>query len=197
MKRIAVRISVSCLVLMAIFLAVQISLNQPIHCGRCGIQKWEFYILWFDLADPCLDEYGTVGRWKCAHRSECDHIWLDGPLGREDSEYWPALHLHVAKGGDLAKIEYSLRDLNASSVSATDALGRTLLHWLVMHPDVEGRDRLVGLLVEHGLSMESLDIDGLSPIDWRRNCDDGWQHSQASLPRTTRTAAYASDLPPP
>jgi hypothetical protein len=45
-------------------------------------------------------------------------------------------------------------------------LGRTILHWLVIHPDVEHRQALVDQVVARGLSLDDKDVDGLSPRDW-------------------------------
>jgi len=40
------------------------------------------------------------------------------------------------------------------------------MHWLVIHPDREGRQRVIDDLVKRGLSLDEKDRDGLSPRDW-------------------------------
>ncbi len=50
-----------------------------------------------------------------------------------------------------------------------DALGRTILHWLVVYRDEQHRQALIDLALRRGLSMDDKDADGLSPRDWQTN----------------------------
>lgn len=142
------------------------------HCGRCADQKTEFKVLWVTVAtpEPHYDEYGIVERWEAAHpnRRPCPNIWLAGPFDPEkpDQRYWPRLHFRVAVARRVEGVEALVRATPAAALRKTDALGRTVLHWLATHRATPAREALVRFLVEQGLSPDQKDADGLSPRDW-------------------------------
>ena len=158
---------------LGLILVIQFMGNGAYNCGRCGLQKWGTKFLWVDLSVPPEDEYGIAKCWEYVHKNPCDHIWLNGPLGKTESKYWPPLHLAFASSyfasatdRELDKLNKLIVNLSNDELLKKDVLGRTILHWLVVHPDVEVRNSLKQVLIERGLSMDTKDQDGLSPRDW-------------------------------
>ncbi len=139
------------------------------HCGRCGSQKWESYLLGIDL-ETDYDEYGIAERWAKAHKQPCDHLWIRGPMGEfADEKYWPPLHFAIAVGRDISLLRASIRAASNAELSRRDALGRSVLHWLVVHPDAAERESMIQEVVTRGLSMDDKDSDSLTPRDWASN----------------------------
>jgi hypothetical protein len=156
-------------ILLTIVLGVQFYQNGAYHDGRCGSHRWLFRVLWFNLDQPDYDEYGIEEQWVRAHRIPCEHIWIRGLLESDDGAYWPPLHLAIAEGIPLNRIWNMVDNMSDTDLKKKDALGRTILHWLVGHPDIEHRQELVELLMKRGVSLDEKDSDGLSPRDWAVN----------------------------
>ena len=143
------------------------------HCGRCADQKSEIKVLWITVAtpEPHYDEYGIVERWEAAHGKPCPNIWLAGPFDdrRPDPRYWPRLHFRVAAARRTNDVAALVRAAPAAELRRTDALGRTVLHWLATHRTTPERDALVTFLIEQGLNPDQKDSDGLSARAWAAN----------------------------
>jgi len=154
------------LVLIILGLGVQLSLNVAYHCGRCGLQKWYTKILWMDFSQDPEDEYGTALRWECAHENPCEHIWLEGPLGKYENEYWPLFHLSIAKGESLPELLKIADEMKVADLKRVDKLGRSALHWLAVHPDIENKHLLEQLLLARGTDPDLRDSQGLLAKDW-------------------------------
>lgn len=56
-------------------------------------------------------------------------------MGVIEFEYWPYIHLKIAKGMDLNMIRGEIEDGLEENGSQQDGLGRTVFHWLSVHPD--------------------------------------------------------------
>lgn len=154
----------------ATVVATQLVGNGAYHCGRCGIQKWKLNLLWMDFGEPPQDEYGIEGRWLCAHDVDCDHIWLEGPLEESANAYWPALHLMIAKGEDAESIAAKIKEMTDAELQDQDALGRSIMHWLVVYPLQGDRNRLIEIAKSRGVDMAVADLAGLTPKDWQTQC---------------------------
>ncbi len=166
------KVSFRILGLAALVVLVLTSGGYRSHCGRCADQKTEIKVLWVTVAtpEPHYDEFGIVERWEKAHanRRPCPNIWLAGPFDPElpDPRYWPRLHFRIATARHLEDVEALVHAAPVAELQKTDALGRTVLHWLATHRVTPERDALVRFLVEQGLSPDQKDADGLSPRDW-------------------------------
>ena len=156
-------------VTLAVIGAAQYSKNGMYHCGRCGSEKWVFNVLFLDLGEGDYDEFGIEERWVSAHRKPCEHIWLPGPLEYDTGTYWPSLHSKIARSADWEAVLAMMKASGDAELKGKDALGRTILHWLVLSPDIEHRQMLVDYAVSRGLSWEEKDVDGLTPRDWQAN----------------------------
>ena len=152
-------------------LAYQLITNGAYICGRCGTSWTVAHFLWLDLSDPPYDEYGIEERWLRAHRQNCEHIWIRREGDAVTNAYWSPLSFAIASGVDLAKLSPELLTMDAQALRKRDAMGRTIMHWLVVHPNVQKREELITALVAKGASLEDKDNDGLSPIDWAHNAE--------------------------
>lgn len=156
-----------------VILGVQFSIFNGAYTNtECGLQKWKTKILFWDFGESPIDEYGVAGRWLCAHRRECRGEWEKGALGASESEYWPSLNLNAAKGIEISEIRNQTAGLPKAALIKKDKLGRTVFHWLSVHPE----KAKAGELIENIVSSKDIDIknltdnDGLSPVDWAGNC---------------------------
>lgn len=180
--RTIILISVIFVVAIIVTLCIQLFQIGVYHDGRCGAQKWERHLLWMDFGEPDYDEYGIEERWIEAHRVPCKHIWIKGPLEQDSGAYWPPLHLAIAEGRPLPQIRHQIAQANRQTLFKKDRLGRTIMHWLVIHPDVRGSKLLIDELVRRGLNLDGRDSNGLSPRDWQAN----FQHAKTTEPQPTR-----------
>lgn len=152
-------------------LIVIIQLNQiaVYHDGRCGTQQWIRWILIFDHSERDYDEFAIAERWAKAHDAPCKHIWVKGPLYAGASPHWPPLHFSIAAGARIDRIRREIGDADRKALFHTDPLGRSIMHWLAIHPDIHGREILINELLDQGLSFDLKNNDGLSPRDWQSN----------------------------
>jgi hypothetical protein len=144
-----------------------IELGTLYHCGVCGTQKYERHFFGLDLTEEDDEEYSIRERWTQAHEKPCQHLWVRGSL-EDDGAYWPKLHFLTAIGQPIAELEKTIDATSTEALRKKDKLGRTVLHWLVIHPDRHGRQHLIDKLVNRGLSLDEKDGDGLSPRDWEK-----------------------------
>jgi hypothetical protein len=151
---------------LAAILTFQISHNGVYHDGRCGAQQWRHNYLWLDFSERDYDEFGIEETWRSAHRQPCHHLWLPGVLELDGGKYFPRLQWKAAVGIHVADLVDLIRSASDAELRHKDALGRTVLHWLVVHPDVEHRQQAIDLAVARGLGMDEKDAGGLSPRDW-------------------------------
>ena len=136
------------------------------HDGVCGAQMWKRSVFWIDVNDHSYDEFSIVDRWSRAHATPCEHIWLNGTIEQDSSAYWPPLHLAVAQGRPIGQIREIINIAEPEELVRKDVLGRTILHWLVIHPDTEGGAELARELIQIGLDIDEEDADGLSAMEW-------------------------------
>jgi len=167
LKLLAHGIVIALLALCAVLLVFDATQFGTFHDGRCGYQEWRRPFLWMDFTKRDYDAFGIPGRWEKAHAYECSRIWRRGALAPDVSGYWPRLHLMVASGAPITELEKAIAHASMKDVREDDALGRTLLHWAVIHPDVKHRDRLIALLLRKGLRMDAKNKEGLTPADWK------------------------------
>lgn len=136
---------------------------------ECGTQQWYLRILWMSFDELPIDEYGIEERWKSAHKKKCSDTWERFALGAEGSRYWPEIHLMIAKGVSINLIREKIKLSTTSELNKQDALGRTVLHWLAIHPNSKESEILSNELVERNLVKPLKDNEGLYPIDWKKN----------------------------
>jgi len=146
--------------------AMQVSSVRVQHEGRCGLQQWVRYVLWYDDSERNYDEFGIPERWARAHGARCESVWIDGPLQAGASEYWPSLHFAIAAGTSWEELESEIDSADDAALKKKDALGRTLMHWAATYGNDRERAALKQKLIERGLSLDDRDSDGLTPRDW-------------------------------
>jgi len=137
---------------------------------ECGTQKWVLKVLFFDFGEPPMDEYGISERWSCAHEKKCGNEWERKALGSGDSNYWPKLHLSVAKGTSIEVLKNNLEQLDEGELEQRDALGRSVLHWMAVHSNKKGSIALFDSLSASVDLTQLKDNDGLTPKDWLNSC---------------------------
>ena len=174
MKKVLVIFS-SILLALLVVLGIQFSIFNGAYTNtESGLQKWKMKILFWDFDEPPMDEYGIAGRWICAHMRECQGKWVKGALGVGASvrEYWPPLILNVAKGMEISVIRNQTAVLSKADLIEKDKQGRTLFHWLSVHPDrVNAKELIEYISDSKNIDITNLrDIDGLNPGDWADNC---------------------------
>lgn len=137
---------------------------------ECGTQKWVLKILFFDFGEPPMDEYGISERWSCAHEKKCGNKWERKALGSGDSDYWPSLHLLIAKGTSIEVLKSNLEQLDEGELEQLDALGRSVFHWMAVHSNKKVSIELFNTLSMNVDLTRLKDNDGLTPKDWLNSC---------------------------
>lgn len=176
----AARIILVALGLVIVATACQVLLWDVHYCAVCGVQKFDRTLFWFDgLSEPAYDEFGIEKRWVCAHDRVCEHIWVDGGLAGPSTERsqsndscWPRLHFLAASPLTVKRrLSEAIEGAGEAEVSRRDCVGRTILHWIAIHPDRDLRDTLWMTVVGKGVDPHARDGDGLTAQQWRSRFD--------------------------